>query len=86
MVGDVNTELQEGLQAFLDSEAGKYVHYLVMSNIEWEAQKLVDTNLGVDKLRETQGRVLALQEFWNALLHAAGVNKSAQEEDVENGG
>lgn len=85
MIGDVHVELQEALRGFLDDKVGEYVHRLVMSTIEWEAAKLLDTSLEVGKIRETQGRVLALQEFWNAVIHAAGIAPSAQEEDAEGG-
>ena len=81
MIGEVHEDLQEALKGFLDDRVGVYVHQLVMSTIEWEARKLLDTSFDLDKMRETQGRVLALQEFWSALLHAAGVSTNAQEFD-----
>lgn len=83
MIGEVHEDLQEALKAMLDDRVGLHLHRMVMSTIEWEARKLLDTSLGVDKVRETQGRVLALQEFWDALLHDAGVLERAQEQEEE---
>ena len=85
MIGELHEELQEALKAMLDDKVGHHLHWMVMSNIEWEARKLLDTSLEMGKIRETQGRVLALQELWDALLHDAGVIERAQEKE-ESGG
>lgn len=80
---EISTELREKLESFLDSDVWNYLHDLMMNELYYLGETLVDPTNSLENIRFMQGQIAAIRKIRHQVLVDAGEVISEQERESQ---